>query len=212
MSENGFAAFVLRARAKGVNEPRVLRAIEESQRAVYADTADRARVFLDHVLPIGCGQAMERLDDAAVLLDALGIEPHHRVLELGTGSGFLTEVISRLARNVVTVDRYRGLLVGARERHAKRGRENIKYLQRDIGALPDLEGPFDRIYSSVAFGKPPRSFIEHLVAEGILVAPIGDEDGPQRLTRLAKVGARFDRTELGEGWFPSVRKGVALAL
>ena len=210
--EGGFPSFVMRVRALGASDSTVLRAIEEASRPDYVPRELRAHAHADWMFALPCGQATERLDDAVTLLEAARIEPHHRVLEIGTGGGFLTEVLSRLARRVVTVDRYRSLLSLARERHARRGRDNIVYLQRDAAALPDLDGPFDRIVSSVAFGEAPRAFIEHLVAEGVLAAPIGPAKGPQTVMRLAKVGARFERTPVREGWFPPVQKGVAHAL
>lgn len=206
----GFATFVLRVRASRP-DPKVLRTVEEVDRSVYVASEDVGRAYSDHMLPLACGQATERLDDAVMLLSALDVRPHHRVLELGTGSGFVTELLSRLAAKVVTVDRYRRLLSAARERHAKRGLSNVTYLQRDATALPDLDGPFDRIVSSVAFEAPPRAFIEHLVADGVLVAPIGPPDGPQTISWLGKVGARFERREAGEGWFPPAETGVAHA-
>lgn len=208
----GFASFVMRARALGVTDTRVIGALEKAERGAYAADDDRGRVFRAEMLPLPCGQAMERIDDAALLLEAAGIEPEHRVLEIGTGSGFLTEALARLAKKVVTVERYRTLLLAARERHARRGLTNVVYLQRDGGGLGDVDGPFDRIVSTVAFPEPPRAFIEHLVAEGVLACPVGDADGPQAIMRLEKVGVRFDRTALGTGWFQLRESGVAHAL
>ena len=208
----GFASFVMRARAAGVTDTRVIAALEQATRPDYAGDADRSRVYRAEMLPLPCGQAMERIDDAAVLLEAAGVEPGHRILEIGTGSGFLTEALARLAKKVVTVERYRTLLLAARERHARRGITNVVYLQRDGAALGDLDGPFDRIVASVAFAEPPRGFVEHLVAEGVLACPVGDGDGPQTIMRLEKIGARFDRSPVGTGWFPPREVGVAHAL
>ena len=208
----GFERFAEALRAEGFANDAVLDAMRQSKRDRYLQPDDAVDAFGDGMLPLACGQATERVRDAAWALAALDVRPGLRVLDLGTGSGFVAEVLARLGARVVTVDRYRTLLNDAKDRHAEREVETVSYAQRDALALTDVDGPFDRIYSSIAFEAPPKPLTEHLVAEGVLVAPVGPPEGPQMITRLQKIGVRFDRTPLRAGWFAPAEPGVALAL
>ena len=209
-----FAAFVLRARARGVADGAVLNALEATGRARYLAAEDRPNALSDHALPLACGQATERLDDLAMLLAALDLAPHHRVLEIGTGSGFATAVLASLAARVVTVERYRTLLRGARERHARAGLTTIEHVHGDGRDVPPGDAVFDRIVSSVAFPEPPKHFIERMTPDGVAVIPVMGEGGtgPATVLRLARVGARFERREVGKGWFAPIERGRAKAL
>ena len=209
---NDFAAFVLRARALGGSDPAVLNAIEATHRARYLAREDAANALSDHVLPLPCGQATERLDDLAVLLSAAGLAPHQRVLEIGTGSGFATAVLAALAARVVTVDRYRTLLRAARERHARAGLRTIDYVHGDGRDVPPGDVPIDRIVSTVAFPEPPKGFIAAMSSDGVAVIPIGTGEGQSTIARLTRVGVRFERRDVGTGWFPPIERGVARAL
>ena len=208
----GFASFVMRVRSAGVNAASVLNAIERAERDRYLHPDDRRRAHAEEMLPLPCGQATERLDDTVRLVQTLDLDERHRVLEIGTGSGFLTDLLAQVAKRVVTLERYRTLLNDAKERHAERELRNITYHQRDANEPGDLGGSFDRIVSTIAFEMPPKAYVELLIAEGIMVAPIGPPEGPQIVTKLTRIGSRFEREALFEGWFPAAEKGVAHAL
>ena len=216
--DGDFAAFVMRARALGATDAAVLNAIERADRARYLAGEDRPNALSDHALPLPCGQATERLDDLALLLCAADIAPHHRVLEIGTGSGFATAVLATLAARVVTVERYRGLLRRARERHARAGLTGIEYVHADGREVPGGAGdaPFDRIVATVAFPEPPKRFIGRMASDGVAVVPLtaAEEtgEGPATIARLARVGVRFERREVGTGWFAPIERGVARTL
>ena len=207
---DGFAAFVMRARARGVTDHHVLNAFEATQRERYVDPDDRERMFTDQVLPLPCGQACERLDDLALAIAGLDIEPHHRILDVGTGGGFAAAVMARLGARVVTIDRYRTLLRLAGERHARSGISTIEYRLGD-GRTPPTDGPFDRVLFSVALDEPPRGYIEALAPGGVVVAPVGEGTDVDVL-RLARVGLRYERRRLGSGLFASAERGVARVL
>lgn len=207
-----FAAFVMRTRALGVTDGAVLNAIEATDRARYLAPEDRANALSDHALPLPCGQATERLDDLAVLLAAADLAPHHRVVEIGTGSGFATAVMATLVARVVTVERYRTLLRAARERHVRAGLTAIEHVHADGRTLPPGDVPVDRIVATVAFPEPPRHFIERMAPDGVAVVPILNGEGPATVMRLARVGKRFERREVGRGWFAPAERGAAKAL
>lgn len=212
MTDHGFAALVMRVRAAGVSDPAVLNAVEATDRVAYVAAEDRGRAWSDQMMPLPCGQATERLDDLVAMLAALDVQPHHRVLDIGTGSGFAAAAMARMAARVVTVERYRTLLRGARERHARYGLTNIEYSFRDGSERPEDGPPIDRVLFTAAMAEPPRALIDRLAPDGVVVAPIGGGSGSVPIMRLGRVGARFEREEVGRGWFAPIERGRARTL
>src|SRR5690606_9981889 len=142
----------------------------------------------------------------------LAIEPGNRVLEIGTGSGYTAAVMARLAGRVVTIDRYRTLAEQAKQRFDALGITNAIARQADgSNGLPG-EGPFDRIVAWVAFESLPRFLLEQLSSGGIVIAPIGPEEGEQVVAKLTKVGSRFEREDIGIVRLQPMLPGVAAVL
>jgi protein-L-isoaspartate(D-aspartate) O-methyltransferase len=160
------------------------------------------------MLPIECGEAIEGADLQAAVIAALAIEPGNRVLEIGTGSGFTAAVMARLAGRVVSIDRYKTLVEQARQRFEALGIANVVARQFD-GASGLNEGPFDRIVVWAAFDSPPRFLLDQLSSGGIVIAPIGPEEGEQVLAKLTKVGSRFEREDIGTVRLQPILPGVA---
>jgi protein-L-isoaspartate(D-aspartate) O-methyltransferase len=134
------------------------------------------------------------------------------VLEIGTGSGYQTAILARLARRVTTVERFRTLVRAAERRWTALGIRNISAMVAD-GALGwARQAPFDRILATAAFATPPVKLILQLSDSGVLIAPIGSEEGPQRLTLFQRIGQNVDTRDLGEVRFLAIVPGVALNL
>jgi protein-L-isoaspartate(D-aspartate) O-methyltransferase len=134
------------------------------------------------------------------------------VLEIGTGSGYTAAVMSRLATRIVTVDRYKTLVEQARQRFEALGIGNVIVRQTDgSGGLP-AEGPFDRIVAWAAFDSLPRFLLDQLSSGGIVIAPIGPEEGEQVLAKLTKVGSRFEREDIGMVRLQPILRSVAAVL
>lgn len=163
------------------------------------------------MLPIECGEAIEGADLQAAVIAALALESGHRVLEIGTGSGFTAAVMARLAGRVVTIDRYRTLVEQARMRFEALGISNVIVRQAD-GTVGLNDGPFDRIVVWAAFDGVPRFLLDQLSSGGIVVAPIGPEEGEQVLAKLTKVGSRFEREDIGVVRLQPILSGVAAAI
>ncbi len=144
------------------------------------------------------------------MVEALGVQPSHAVLEIGTGSGFQTAILSSLAQRVHTVDRYKTLVNAASERLKALGRGNVTFDQADGSSV--RQGLYDRIVTDLAFEEQPRFLLENLTVEGVVVAPLGAAGTEQIVTRLSRIGNRFEREELFSGRFPSFEKGVAEVL
>ena len=208
----GFAAFLLRMRAKGIDNRGLFAAIEATPRVDFADGAWPDAIWQDRSLPIACGEVIEGIDLQARILAALDIQPGHRVLEIGTGSGFATAVMARLAGRVLSFDRYKRLCEDARQRFETHGLSNIIVRQADASQGAAADGPFDRIVAWAAFDALPRTFVDQLATGGLMMAPIGPPDAVQTFARLTKLGSRFEREDICTARLQPLQSGVATML
>jgi len=207
------AALLLQLRRAGVRDLAIMRAFETTPRELFAPHRFRDLAARDMSLPIGCGQTMPAAADLARRLEALAIEPHHRVLEVGTGSGFSAAVLSRLAREVVTIERYETLAIEARSRLAELELANVQALFGDGLAAEETQGFFDRIVLHMSFHAPPQAILAALAPGGAAVfgrfePPASDDARPAERLRLMlrQAEALWSETDLG-----SCRLGAALA-
>ncbi len=207
-----FAAVLLRLRAGGIDDPALFAAIEATPRRGFVPGQWQDAVWLDRMLPIACGEAIEGIDLQARVMAALALQPGHRVLEIGTGTGFTTALLARLSGRVLSLDRYRTLCAEAGQRLAALGIANAIVRQADGSAGAAADGPFDRIVAWAAFDGLPRSFVDQLASGGTMIAPIGPAEGAQALAKLTKLGSRFEREDIGQVRLQPLARGVAAAL
>ncbi|BAB48533.1 protein-L-isoaspartate(D-aspartate) O-methyltransferase [Mesorhizobium japonicum] len=208
----GFAAFLLRLRGRGTVPKALIAAFEATPRRGFLPAHFHQLAWSDRMLPIECGEAIEGADMQAAVIAALAIEAGNRVLEIGTGSGYTAAVMSRLAARIVTIDRYKTLVEQARQRFEALGIGNVIVRQADgSGGLP-AEGPFDRIVAWAAFDSLPRFLLDQLSSGGIVIAPIGPEEGEQVLAKLTKVGSRFEREDIGLVRLQPILRSVAAVI
>jgi protein-L-isoaspartate(D-aspartate) O-methyltransferase len=203
------AKLVLGLRSAGVTEAAVLNAIEAIQRDLFVPQLFKERAWEDSALPIACGQTISQPLIVGLMTQALQLKPRHRVLEIGTGSGYQTAVLARLARYVYTVERYRTLLGEAEARLKTLGLQNVISRFGDGGEGWPEQAPFDRVLVTAAAPEEPRRLLAQLKPEGVLVAPVGR--GPvQKLLRYVGDGkGAFVKEELGEVRFVPLLSGVA---
>src|SRR5690349_20107342 len=123
--ETQLARLVLALRSQGVTDPAVLQAIEKTPRDLFTPDLFKERSWEDSALPIACGQTISQPFIVGLMTQALTLEPRCRVLEIGTGSGYQTAVLSRVSRLVYTIERYRTLMKEAEARFAVLGRTNV---------------------------------------------------------------------------------------
>jgi protein-L-isoaspartate(D-aspartate) O-methyltransferase len=145
---------------------------------------------------IECGSFVEGVDTAVRILHHLKVKPGQRVLEVGTGSGFMAAVMGRMAERVLTIDRYKTLVVNAQKRMDQLSLRNIIVRQADGSNGLQGEGTFDRILVTAAFASMPRFYTDQLVSGGSMIAPLMISDDECRMVRLTKTGSRFEREEL----------------
>jgi protein-L-isoaspartate(D-aspartate) O-methyltransferase len=152
--------------------------------------------YADHAMPIACGQTISQPYVVAYMTEQLSVEPHHRVLEVGTGSGYQGAVLSRIAREVVSIERYRTLADAARVRLETLGYNNVQVLLGDgFAGVPD-QAPFGRIVVTAAAEQVPDALIEQLADDGIMVLPLGPHAGAQSLVKLTKTKDGVSREKL----------------
>ncbi|MBU0582416.1 MAG: protein-L-isoaspartate(D-aspartate) O-methyltransferase [Alphaproteobacteria bacterium] len=208
----GFAAFLLRLRGKGIVGKELIAAFEATPRGDFVPERWQEAAWAEGMVPIECGEAIEGADLQAQVVHALAIEPGHRVLEIGAGSGYTAAVMARLAARVVTVERFKTLTEQARRRFEALGLTNVFVRQADGAGGLAMEGPFDRIIVWAAYESLPRNFVDQLSSGGIMIAPIGPAEGEQVLTKLTKVGSRFEREEIGIVRLQPIASGIAAAI
>jgi protein-L-isoaspartate(D-aspartate) O-methyltransferase len=192
----GRMQFLLNLRRRGIADAGVLRALDEVPREHFVQSRHAEAAYADQALPIACGQTISQPYVVAYMTEQLAVGPEHRVLEIGTGSGYQAAVLSRLAREVITVERYRTLADAARERLQGLGYQNVEVMMGDgLKGAPE-RAPFDRIIVTAAAESIPDALMEQLAEGGVMVLPLGPHDGTQRLTKLTKIANGQEREDL----------------
>ena len=192
----GRMEFLLTLRRRGIADQAVLRAMDEVPRQQFVEHEFTDDAYADRALPISCGQTISQPYVVAYMSELLGLRPHHRVLEVGTGSGYQAAVLSRLAREVVSIERYRTLADVARGRLAKLGYSNVEVIVGDGFAGVPGRAPFDRIIVTAAAEQAPKALIEQLAEDGVMVLPIGPQTGTQHIVKLTKKQTGLEREDL----------------
>ena len=192
----GRMQFLLSMRQRGIMDAAVLRALDEVPREHFVEEALAERAYADQALPIDCGQTISQPYVVAYMTEQLGVKPTHRVLEVGTGSGYQAAVLSRLAREVVSVERYRTLAEAARERLTRLGYDNIEVFVGDgLAGVPE-RAPYDRIMVTAAAELVPVTLVEELTDGGVMILPLGPHAGTQRLIKVTKSEQGLQREDL----------------
>jgi len=204
--------FQLTLRRRGVSDQAVLRSMEQVPREEFVQAADRDDAYRDGALSIDCGQTISQPFVVAYMTEQLRLQKHHRVLEIGTGSGYQAAILSRLSRQVVTIERYRTLADNARARLAKLGYDNVEVILGDGFDVPASAVTFDRIIVTAAMEQIPDALAERLEPGGILIAPVGPHHGVQTLVRLTRTDTGFDQKELVDVRFVPALPGIAREL
>ena len=211
-AETRRARLILGLRSGGVSDPAVLSAVEKTPRDLFVPELFQERSWEDSALPIACGQTISQPLIVGLMTQALSVDSRSLVLEIGTGSGYQTAVLARIARLVYSLERYRTLLQEAEQRIKTLGILNVITRFSDgFDGWPE-QAPFDRILVTAAAPETPRALLAQLKPNGILVAPVGR--GPvQVLKRYVGDGTGEFRVEdMGDVRFVPLLPGVAREL
>ncbi len=185
---------------RGVTDPGVLKAMKEVRREEFVPSAYRSQAYSDGPLPIGMGQTISQPYIVALMTQELRLNPYCEVLEIGTGSGYQTAVLAKLAKRVYTVERFSELSETAQAVLGRLGFTNVEFYIGDgsCGWLP--KRIFNRIIVTAAVPKMPQRLIDQLDEGGLIVAPVGGSGVQElmvgakkenKLTERAVCGVRF---------------------
>ena len=194
--------FQLSLRRRGISDRSVLRAMEAVPRDQFVAATDREHAWQDTALAIACGQTISQPFVVAYMTEQLQAQPEHRVLEIGTGSGYQAAILSKLARDVLSIERYRTLADSARARLERLDLHNVEVMLGDGAqgwndAGKDT-GPYDVIVISGSLPVLPPAFLAQLKVGGRMFVVVGDAPAmaAQIITRASDVG--YDTTNLFE--------------
>ncbi len=177
---------LMQLRNSGISDTHVLSAIENVPRERFVEETFTEHAWDDTALPIACSQTISQPTVVAWMTWALAVEPRMRVLEIGTGSGYQTAILSRLTRRVYTIERHRELLAQAETRFKELKLNNIVTKYGDGSKGWKEAAPFERIIVTAAAGEIPAILLEQLMPGGVMVLPVGKSVAEQILLKVCK--------------------------
>ena len=183
-------------RARGITDQRVLEAMAEVPRHEFAPQRYRDQAYEDHPLPIGEGQTISQPYIVAIMLEALSLIASDRVLEVGTGSGYVTALLAQLTAEVISIERHRALADSATEVLSRLGYQNVRVIVGDGSRGFAEAAPYNAIIVSAAAPHLPHELMDQLAEGGRLIIPVGWEDS-QQLQLIEKRNGQL-RTSLRE--------------
>lgn len=179
----------------GIRDLAVLHAIAETPRHLFVPTGVRHRAYEDSALPIGNGQTISQPSVHAIYLQLLKLTGEEKVLEIGTGSGYQTALLAKLAAQVFTIERIPALLEGAKAILQEIGVRNVSYLSGD-GTLGWRQfAPYDAILVGAAAPELPKTYVEQLAEGGRILIPLGDRE-EQTLFMFTKHGDQLEKSAI----------------
>ena len=181
-------------RARDVRDPRVLAAMERVPRHLFMPEAVRSEAYRDHPVSIGFGQTISQPYIVGFMSEALAVEPEHRVLEIGTGSGYQAAILGELAREVYTIEIVEPLAESARATLAQLGYQNVHVRAGNGYAGWPEQAPFDRIMVTAAPDEVPPALVEQLKVGGLMAIPVGTTDQELRILKRTTTGLETLKT------------------
>jgi protein-L-isoaspartate(D-aspartate) O-methyltransferase len=188
---------LMELRGAGIGDARVLSAVEKTPREKFVPASFEDQAYENVALPIGNGQTVSQPYVVALMTERLEIGERHKVLEIGTGSGYQTAVLACLCRRVFTIERHRELLRDAERRFDELRLRNIVCRFGDGTKGWPEQAPYQRVIVTAAAARVPSTLIDGLAPGGVLVAPIGENHRDQQLVRVRRGEDGFSTEELG---------------
>ena len=198
---------ILELRESGISDTHVLSAIEKTPREIFIPDNFRNQAYENIALSIGDNQTISQPYIVALMTQSLELQKKHKVLEIGTGSGYQSSILSLLARRVYTIERIKSLLVKAETNFKELKLTNIvtKHADGNLGWKEQI--PFDRIIFTAAINEISNNFFDHIDENGIIVAPIVSSS-KQILKKFTKKNNAILTEVLAEVLFVPNLKGV----
>lgn len=183
--------------SRGISDKRVLSAMESVPRHLYVHEALARQAYGDYPLQIGSGQTISQPYIVALMTQALHLTGNENVLEIGTGCGYQTTILSLLAKTVCTIERHQELALAARRTFRLLGIKNVTMRIGDGSIGWKEKAPFDRILMACAAPRLPRGLLEQLAVGGFLILPVEDTPDSQSLWRITRHENDYSRENLG---------------
>jgi len=177
-------------RLRGIADERVLQAMLRVPRHEFAPERFRDQAYEDHPLPIGEGQTISQPYIVALMLEALTLSPHDKVLEVGTGSGYVTALLAELVAEVISIERHSSLAEEAKKIVSRLGYRNAQIYVGDGSRGLHQFAPYNAIVVSAAAPHLPQELIDQLADGGRMMIPVGEADS-QQLQFIYKDGGRI---------------------
>lgn len=171
---------------RGIRDPKILEAFRSVPREEFLGREYADLAYGDHPLPIEAGQTISQPYVVALMIQAAAIKPGDRVLEVGAGSGYAAAVMSRIATDVVAIERQRELVKVAQERMGRLGYDNVRIVEGDGTRGWEPEAPYDAIVAAASGSHVPPALVEQLADGGHIVMPVGDPGSIQKLVKVTK--------------------------
>lgn len=209
-SDPRWARLIMELRHAGVNDTRVLSAMERIPRERFVPPELSEEAFDNRALPIACGQTISQPVVVGLMTQALEVGDRAKVLEIGTGSGYQAAVLSKLCRRVYSLERHRGLHAAAERLFSELGLHNITTRLADGWKGWAEQAPFDRIIVTAAAPEIPMALAEQLAIGGIMVIPVGPEYETQTLVRVRREAEGFTTEALFPVRFVPMLHGLAV--
>ncbi len=180
----------------GINNKEILIALKKTPRSFFVENSIRTKSNLNIALPIECGQTISQPQVVAKMTQCLELSKKLRVLEIGTGSGYQTAILAKLARFVYTIERYKTLKFSAELKFKKLNLNNVFCKHADGGMGWVEQMPFERIIVTASAPEIPKVLLNQLSNNGIMLVPIGEENNNQSLIKITRYGDKFLKSKI----------------
>lgn len=200
---------LMEIRERGVTDTKVLSAIQNVPRELFLSNPFKLRAYENVALPIGRHQTISQPLVVGLMTQALDVNDRTKVLEIGTGSGYQTAVLSPLCRRIYSIERHAQLHDVAQTRFKQLGLTNITAIIGDGSEGWPTQAPFERILVTAAAEDVPSVLLDQLSVGGIMIIPIGLDDHDQRLIRVIRTPDGAETEDLGGVRFVPLLPGIA---
>ena len=207
MMDPAMMDMIMSLRGRSISDTRILRAMESVTRRAFVPPQLQDKAYHNQDLPIACGQSLSNPFTVAVMSQMLEVKPEHKLLEIGTGSGYHSAVLSKLTKRVYSVERYKQLIAEAETRLRELGIYNIVIRHGDGRYGWKGQAPYDRIIVTCGLIAAPEMLLDQLAPSGILIATV---DG--QLTKFSKARSRISETILLPLSLPMIESGKSKSL
>ncbi|NNE58894.1 MAG: protein-L-isoaspartate(D-aspartate) O-methyltransferase [Hellea sp.] len=207
MFDPGLMDMILRLRGRGVSDNNILKAFEITPRKLFVGEQHYMEAYEEKLLPIDCGQTLSEPLTIARMSQALDVDPDHKILEIGTGSGYHAAILSRLCKRVYSIERYKQLTEQCEALFRKLEIPNIVVRHGDGRHGWKGQAPFDRVLVTAGLKSVPAKLLDQLAPKGRLVAVVNDE-----LMRFDKARTKVSETAIFKLTIPMIEAGKSKAL